>query len=100
MAHKKAGGSTKNLRDSNPKFLGIKLSDGQLAKAGAIIVRQRGTPIIAGSNVRMGKDHTLYALKPGKVNFKIKRKIDFTGKARIVRVANVLLDSTLSQPAK
>jgi len=65
MAHRKAGGSAKNLRDSGPQYLGTKLYDGQKAKPGAIIVRQRGTKILPGENVGMGKDHTLFALKEG-----------------------------------
>jgi large subunit ribosomal protein L27 len=69
MAHKKAGGSTQNGRDSNPKYLGIKCYGGELVKAGAIIVRQRGTKFHPGKNVGIGKDHTLYALKAGRVSF-------------------------------
>jgi large subunit ribosomal protein L27 len=72
MAHKKAGGSTRNGRDSNPKFLGIKRYGGQVIKAGNIIVRQRGTAYHPGKNVGIGRDHTLYALKAGKVVFKVK----------------------------
>lgn len=77
MSTKKAGGSTKNLRDSNPKFLGVKLSDGQKAKSGSIIIRQRGTKFIAGDNVGMGKDHTLFALREGVVKIKSVRKKKF-----------------------
>ncbi len=80
MAHKKAGGSAKNLRDSNPKYLGLKLGDGQKAKAGQIIVRQRGTKILPGANVGVGKDHTLFALTDGIVKFSSVRKTNFTGK--------------------
>ena len=69
MAHKKGGGSTKNGRDSISKRLGVKLFGGQLAKAGNIIVRQRGTKFHPGRNVGMGKDYTLFALKDGKVRF-------------------------------
>lgn len=69
MAHKKAGGSTRNGRDSNPKYLGVKRSGGQLVKPGEIIVRQRGTRFHAGSNVGCGRDHTLYALIAGRVLF-------------------------------
>ena len=69
MAHKKGGGSTKNLRDSQPKYLGVKLADGARAQTGAIIVRQRGTEFLPGNNVGMGKDHTLFALKDGTVSF-------------------------------
>lgn len=70
MAHKKGAGSTKNGRDSNPKYLGIKAFGGELVSAGSIIVRQRGTLYKAGKNVGVGKDHTIYALKEGKVVFK------------------------------
>ncbi len=69
MAHKKAGGSTRNGRDSKPKYLGIKRFGGQVVNAGEIIVRQRGTKFHAGRYVGMGRDHTLYALVPGKVVF-------------------------------
>ena len=69
MAHHKGGGSTANGRDSNSKRLGVKIADGQTAKAGAIIVRQRGTDVKPGNNVGCGHDHTLYALKAGTVKF-------------------------------
>ena len=90
MAHRKAGGTAKNLRDSQPKYLGIKLSDGQRAQSGSIIVRQRGTAILAGNNVKTGRDHTLFALKPGTVKFGSKRKISFHGKTVVKKVANVV----------
>lgn len=80
MAHRKAGGSAKNLTDSNPKYLGVKLADGQKAQSGAIIVRQRGTKFLAGQNVGIGKDHTLFALKDGVVKFTSKRHVRFNGK--------------------
>ena len=69
MAHKKAGGSSKNGRDSNPNFLGVKRFGGQTVNAGEILVRQRGTKFHAGENVRMGKDHTLFATSSGRVQF-------------------------------
>ena len=69
MAHRKAGGSAKNLSDSNPKFLGVKLADGQMAGEGQVIVRQRGTKIRPGANVGIGKDHTLFAKTEGVVKF-------------------------------
>jgi large subunit ribosomal protein L27 len=69
MAHKKGQGSTKNGRDSNPQYRGIKLYGGQTAKAGSIIVRQCGTKFHPGFNVGRGKDDTLYALTPGQVEF-------------------------------
>jgi large subunit ribosomal protein L27 len=72
MAHKKAGGSTRNGRDSNPKYLGVKRYGGESVLAGNIIVRQRGTRFHAGDNVGVGRDHTLFALKDGKVKFQHK----------------------------
>jgi large subunit ribosomal protein L27 len=69
MAHKKAGGSTRNGRDSNPKYLGVKCFGGEPVVAGNIIVRQRGTRFHAGDNVGIGRDHTLFALVDGKVKF-------------------------------
>lgn len=80
MAHKKAGGSAKNLKDSGPKYLGTKLYEGEKALAGSVIVRQRGTVIMAGTNVGTGKDHTLFALRAGIVKFGQKRKKNFNGK--------------------
>ncbi len=77
MAHKKSAGTTKNGRDSNPKYLGIKITHGQKTKEGSIIVRQRGTRFMAGENVAMGKDHTLYAVKEGTVVMANKRKKHF-----------------------
>jgi large subunit ribosomal protein L27 len=67
MAHKKGQGSTKNGRDSNPKYLGFKLYGGEVAMPGSIIVRQRGTKFRAGFNVQMGRDHTLFSVEHGKV---------------------------------
>jgi len=69
MAHKKGQGSTRNGRDSNPKYLGVKASDGEVVLAGNIIVRQRGTKVNAGKNVGVGRDHTLFALVNGTVRF-------------------------------
>ncbi|MFT5139425.1 MAG: large subunit ribosomal protein L27 [Lysobacterales bacterium] len=69
MAHKKAGGSTRNGRDSNPKYLGVKCYGGESVVAGNIIVRQRGTRFHAGNNVGLGRDHTLFALTDGSVKF-------------------------------
>ncbi len=71
MAHKKAGGSSRNGRDSQAKRLGVKVFGGEAIKAGSIIVRQRGTRFHAGENVGMGRDHTLFALAPGKVAFSV-----------------------------
>ncbi|OUW80953.1 MAG: 50S ribosomal protein L27 [SAR86 cluster bacterium] len=72
MAHKKAGGSSKNGRDSNPNFLGVKRYGGQTVNAGEIIVRQRGTKFHPGLNVGIGRDDTLFALKSGNVQFQKK----------------------------
>jgi large subunit ribosomal protein L27 len=72
MAQKKGGGSTRNGRDSQPKMLGVKAFGGELISAGAIIVRQRGTKFHPGTNVGIGKDHTLFALVDGHVSFAIK----------------------------
>jgi large subunit ribosomal protein L27 len=69
MAHKKAGGSTRNGRDSHSKRLGVKRFGGELVAAGNILVRQRGTPMRAGTNVGVGTDHTLFALVSGRVQF-------------------------------
>ena len=74
MAHKKAGGSTRNGRDSESKRLGVKCSDGQVVKAGNIIVRQRGTKFHPGDNVGCGRDHTLFATAPGHVKFFVRGK--------------------------
>ncbi len=90
MAHRKAGGTAKNLKDSNPKYLGVKLSDGQKAQPGSVIVRQRGTTILAGNNVSTGKDHTLFALKSGVIKFSSKRKTSFNGKTMVKKVVNVI----------
>lgn len=85
MAHKKAGGSTRNGRDSQSKRLGVKRFGGQAVKAGHILVRQRGTRIHAGENVRVGRDHTLFAIADGQVEF-ISRG---AGKRKFIRVLSV-----------
>jgi large subunit ribosomal protein L27 len=74
MAHKKGVGSSRNGRDSQSKRLGVKLYDGQVVRAGGIIMRQRGTKIVAGNNVGLGRDHTLFALIDGKVKFEYARR--------------------------
>lgn len=90
MAHRKAGGTARNLRDSNPKYLGTKLYAGEKAQPGSVIVRQRGTKIMAGKNVRVGKDHTLFADKAGVVSFTTKRKTHFDGSVIRKKVVNVV----------
>jgi large subunit ribosomal protein L27 len=76
-------------RDSLPKYLGIKISDGEKAKPGMVIVRQRGTKFLPGKNVKKGKDDTLYALKEGIVKFETKKKIRFDGSKKEVKIVNV-----------
>lgn len=90
MAHTKAGGSARNLNTSNPKYLGVKLADGQAARPGMVIVRQRGTKIEAGKNVKIGKDHTLYSMIAGKVSFREMRKTNFDGRTRRKKVVDVV----------
>lgn len=90
MAHRKAGGSAKNLKDSNPKYLGTKLYDGQKAKIGSVLVRQRGTKILAGKNVGLGKDHTLFSLKEGTVKFSAKRHTSFNSQVQNKKVVNII----------
>lgn len=90
MAHRKAGGTARNLRDSNPKYLGVKIADGEKAKAGSIIIRQRGTDVMPGKNVDMGKDHTLYAMIDGTVKFGKKRKTNFDNKVVVKKIVEVV----------
>lgn len=90
MATRKAAGTAKNLRDSNPKYLGLKKGSGEAVKAGNILIRQRGTKYIAGKNVGMGKDHTLYALKDGVLTFTDKRQVKFDNSTAKKKVVNVL----------
>ena len=92
MSHKKAGGSTKNGRDSNAKRLGVKLYGGQKVTAGNILVRQKGNKFFAGDNVGTGKDFTLFALKNGVVKFSEKRQTKFDGRVyrnKFVNIATV-----------
>ncbi len=90
MASTKAGGSAKNLNTSNPKYLGVKLADGAPARPGMVIVRQRGTKIEPGKNVKVGKDHTLYSMIVGKVAFREMRKTNFDGRVRRKKVVDVV----------
>jgi len=89
MAHKKAGGSTKNLRDSNPKYLGVKVNHGEKVGVGEVIVRQRGTKVLPGKNVALGKDYTIFALKDGTVEFKNKRKTHFDSSQSVKKMVSV-----------
>lgn len=90
MATKKSGGTTKNGRDSNPKYLGIKVAHGALARIGQVLVRQRGTDILPGKNVALGKDDTIFALKDGKVVLGYKRKTHFNNKVLKKKVVSVV----------
>ena len=90
MAHKKAAGSSKNGRDSKPKMLGVKIFGGEVIKAGNIIVRQRGTKYHPGKNVSLGRDHTIYAKKDGKVEFTIKKQKKYDGRIFRDTVVNVV----------
>ena len=89
MATTKSSGTTKLGRDSRPKYLGVKLYGGQKAKAGSIIIRQRGTTFLPGKNVAKGKDNTLFALKAGLVKFSTAQKTKFDGNKRKVKIVNV-----------
>ena len=90
MAHTKAIGSTQLGRDSQPKYLGVKLHDGQDAKIGNIIIRQRGSKYLTGKGVRQGSDDTIYAVVNGKVKFTTVKKKKFDGSRRLVKVVSVL----------
>lgn len=90
MAHKKAGGSTRLGRDSNPKYLGVKVGDKQPVKSGSVLVRQRGSKIHPGTNVRKGKDDTLYAIISGIVKFTRKNKRRFDGTLKMTKFVNVI----------
>ncbi len=91
MAHTKAGGTAHNLNDSNPKYLGVKRADGQKVGIGEIIVRQRGTRIMPGKNIGIGKDHTLFALSAGTVKFRTTRKINFDGRKRMSPIVDIVV---------
>ncbi len=89
MAHTKSGGSTKLGRDSASKRLGIKINDNETAKAGEIIVRQRGSHYIPGKNVKQGGDDTLYALKTGVVKYSNSKKTRFDGTQRYIKIVAI-----------
>ncbi len=90
MAHKKAAGSSKNGRDSNPRYLGVKINSGEKTKVGQIILRQKGRDTLAGKNVGVGKDHTLFALKDGVVEYGTKRKNNFDSTVTRRNIVHVL----------
>ena len=90
MSHKKAGGSTRLGRDSNPQYLGAKVGDGETVHSGAVLVRQRGTPIRPGKNVKQGKDDTLFAIINGIVKFTRKKKLRFDGALKLAKFVSVI----------
>ena len=90
MAHTKSGGTSRLGRDSGPQYLGIKKYDGERVKTGSILVRQRGSTVFPGTNVRQGKDYTLYAVAEGAVKFSQRRKIRFDGTVRRAKVVSVV----------
>ena len=90
MATTKAAGTAKNLTDSNPKYLGVKRADGAFVNIGEIIVRQRGTKIMAGKNIGVGKDHTLFSKIAGMVKFAQKRKNNFDGTRSVRSIVEVV----------
>lgn len=90
MAHTKSGGTTRLGRDSGPQYLGIKKHDGEVVRPGDILVRQRGSSVLPGTNVRQGKDYTLFSIVNGKVKFGEKRKTRFNGDIRRAKVVSVL----------
>lgn len=89
MATKKSAGTTKNGRDSGPRYLGIKLYAGEKAKVGSIIVRQEGLNTLAGRNTALGRDYTIYSLKEGQVEFGTKRKMGFNNKSKVKNIVHV-----------
>lgn len=90
MAHTKAVGTSKNGRDSQPKYRGLKLHDGQTAQIGSILVRQTGSSYVPGAGVRQGSDYTLYAVVDGKVKFSTRKKSNFTGSRRTIKIISVV----------
>jgi large subunit ribosomal protein L27 len=90
MAHKKAGGSTRLGRDSKAQYLGVKASDGEFINAGSIIIRQRGTTIHPGKNVKKAVDDTLFAAVTGKVKFTQRKRHRFDGKLVLTKFANII----------
>jgi len=100
MAHKKAAGSTSLGRESESKRLGVKLSDGEWAKTGAIIIRQRGTKYHPGLNVKKGKDDTLFALQNGFVKFTTKKLKKYDGSLKTCKLVNVIQPEKIEKKEK
>lgn len=100
MAHKKAAGSTSLGRESESKRLGVKLTDGEWAKVGSIIIRQRGTKYHPGPNVKKGKDDTLFAMKNGFVKFSTKKLRKFDNSLKTCKVVSIVLPVTKKETVK
>ncbi len=90
MSHKKAGGSTRLGRDSQPKYLGVKVADGQKIRCGGIIVRQKGTKIHPGKNAKRSRNESIYALVDGVVKFTQRKRAKFDGSIKLTKFANVI----------
>ncbi len=90
MAHTKAVGAGRYGKDSQPKYLGVKLSGGQKAKVGSVIIRQRGTKVVPGTGVRLGKDDTIYAIRVGQIKFTTKKMLKHNGHRRLVKIVSVI----------
>lgn len=90
MASKKSGGTAKNLRDSGPQYLGVKLFGGEIAQPGDMIIRQRGTRVLPGKGVKLSKDHSIFAVVSGKVTFRNVRKVKFDGTMKVLKAVDVL----------
>jgi len=89
VAKTKSRGSTTSGKDSKPKYLGVKIADGEKARPGMIIVKQIGTKFLPGKNVKVGRDHSLYAMKQGVVRFQTKRVVKFDKRQRIAKIVSV-----------
>lgn len=100
MAHKKAGGSTRLGRDSQPQYLGTKVYGGQTVKSGSVIIRQRGTTIHPGKNVKKGSDDTLFATAAGVIKFTQRKRMRFDGKVKMQKFANVITTPVKPAPKK
>lgn len=90
MAHTKSAGAAKYGRDSRPKYLGVKKSDGERVKIGDIVIRQRGSKFVAGLGIKRGSDDTLYAVREGLVQFRNHRKTRFDGRNRAAKMVSVI----------
>ena len=90
MAHTKAIGAGKYGKDSRPKYLGVKLFGGEKAQVGSVIIRQRGTKVVPGEGVRLGKDDTIYAVRAGQIKFTTKKLLKHNGQRRLVKIVSIV----------